>query len=348
MKNKVAIIGSGPTCIYILKQISDHSIIFKSHIGEVIIFEKSKNAGMGMPYNPETTDIYNLSNISSEEIPLLEESFADWLKNQSKDFLKDLNVTEFPISKSKVYSRLALGNYMKIQFDQIVEKLNNQGIPTAINSGVNIVDIIPNKKSKQVTLVDSETAKYNEFDKVIISTGHIWAEPDRPEQGYFASPWPIHKILPDKNKFYNFTIGTLGASLSAFDVVNSLAHRHGSFQTTENGLSFKLHKDAENFKLVMHSAEGWLPHLQYEQEKPIREIYRHTTREEMLSLIDTSGFLPLSDFFDKVCRPALLEAAEKDGDNTLKKLLSQTDFGIKDRISFCFGPKKMVVDHMFL
>ena len=332
MKNKVAIIGSGPTCIYILKQISDQSEVFKSHIGAIIIFEKSNNAGMGMPYNPDTTDIYNLSNISSEEIPLLEESFADWLKDQSKDFLKDLNVTEFPISKSKVYSRLALGNYMKVQFDQIVEKLNNQGISMIITPGVNIVDIVLGQNAKQVTLIDSATVEHQGFDKVIISTGHIWAEPDRPEHGYYASPWPIQKILPDVNSFYNFTIGTLGASLSAFDVVNSLAHRHGSFQKIEEGLNFKLYKNAEDFKLVMHSAEGWLPHLQYEQEKPMREIYRHTTRDEMLSLIDTSGFLPLSDFFDKVCRPALIEAAEKDGNTKLKELLSQTDFGIKEFI----------------
>ena len=32
-----------------------------------------------------------------------------------------------------------------------------------------------------------------------------------------------------KDEFYNYPIGILGASLSAFDVVSSLTHRHGKF-----------------------------------------------------------------------------------------------------------------------
>lgn len=342
MKNKIAIIGSGPTCLYILKQLSDQSTLFKSHIQSISIFEKSKNAGMGMPYNPETTDIHNLSNISSEEIPLLEESFADWLKDQSNETLKNLNITEFPINKSKVYSRLALGNYLKVQFDKIVKKLDDQGITVKIFLGVKIVDIVPNKNSELVKLFTSNSERYDGFNKVIISTGHIWADEDKPKKGYYASPWPIHKILPDKNSYYNFAIGTLGASLSAFDVVTSLAHRHGNFHKSDQGLTFELNKNAKHFKLVMHSAEGWLPHLQYEQEKPIREIYRHTSRDEILGLIDASGFLSLSAFFDTICRPALLEASIKDGDPKLTDLLCQQNFGIKEFIDHMEGKHEYV------
>lgn len=330
MKKKVTIIGSGPTCIYFLKQFSDQSKEFKSRFHSITIFEKSHNSGMGMPYNPEMTDLYNLSNISSEEIPALEESFADWLKKQPTEILKNLNVTEFPISKSKVYSRLALGHYLKVQFDLIIEKIKAHGIPVQLNLGIEIVDINPIKNTDQVSLIASKNRVYNGFHKVIISTGHIWLDKDKPDYGYYASPWPICKILPNEDAYYNFTIGTLGASLSAFDVVTSLAHRHGSFQKSEKGFTFKLHKGAQNFNLVMHSAEGWLPHLQYEQEKPIREIYRHTNRDELLSLIEDSGFLSIAVFFDTICRPALLKAASLDGDILLTKLLSQSNFGIKE------------------
>lgn len=328
----MAIIGSGPTCLYILKQLSEQSSEFRSHISSIAIFEKSEHPGMGMPYNPETTDFYNLSNISSEEIPLLEESFAQWLQLQPKAYLKKLNITQLPISSSKVYSRLALGAYLAVQFGKLVDKLNQQGINIQVNSGTEVIDIVSDKSSDRIRLKTKNSKQFGGYSKVIIATGHIWADQDRPKQGYYASPWPIHKIIPHNKTYYNFTIGTLGASLSAFDVVSSLAHRHGIFQECDDGLSFKLHEHAQGFKIVMHSAEGWLPHLQYEQEKPMREIYRHTTREELLSLIDRSGFLSLSVFFDKICRPALLEASVKDGDTPLTKLLSQTSFGIKEFI----------------
>lgn len=334
MKNKVAIIGSGPTCIYFLKQLSDQPKEFKSHLHSITIFEKSNNAGMEMPYNPEMTDFYNLSNISSEEIPALEESFADWLRNQPKGILNNLNVTEFPISKSKVYSRIALGNYFRVQFEKIIKKLKKQDLWIDVMSGVEIIDIITKFPSEVVSLEDSNHRKYDGFNKVIISTGHIWAEKDQTNRGYYASPWPIQKILPSEETYYNFPIGTLGASLSAFDVVTSLAHRHGSFEKSDEVLTFKLNKNVEQFKLVMHSAEGWLPHLQYEQEKPIREIYRHASREEILALIDSSGFLSLSVYFDKICRPALIIASSKDGNPSLIKLLSQISFGMEEFVKY--------------
>lgn len=334
MKNKVAIIGSGPTCIYFLKQLSDQPKAFKSYLQAITIFEKSNIAGMGMPYNPEMTDIYNLSNISSEEIPPLEEGFSDWLMEQSKETLKNLNVTEFPISKSKVYSRIALGNYFKIQFEKIIEKLKMQGLTVHVRSGVEIIDIIPASHSEEVSLIASNHRKYEGFHKVIISTGHMWTEKDEPDYGYYASPWPIKKIVPNAETYYNFPIGIMGASLSAIDVVTSLAHRHGFFEKSDEGLRFKLHKNAKQFKLVLHSAEGWLPHLQYEQEKPIREIYRHATRDDILSLINSSRFLSLSVYFDNICRPALVTAASKDGNPELTKFLSQLSFGLEDFVKY--------------
>ncbi len=64
--------------------------------------------------------------------------------------------------------------------------------------------------------------------------------------------------------------------------------------------------------MVLHSADGWLPHLQYEQAEPFREIYRHASRQQMLDLRDARGRLSLSDYFDEVCRPALSKAFVED------------------------------------
>ena len=78
------------------------------------------------------------------------------------------------------------------------------------------------------------------------------------------------------------------------------------------GLKYEITPGAEGCGLVMHSLGGWLPHLQFDQVEPLREIYRHVDRAGMLALINQDGFLRLADYFDRICRPALRSAFEKD------------------------------------
>ncbi len=80
----------------------------------------------------------------------------------------------------------------------------------------------------------------------------------------------------------------------------------------------------------MHSAKGWLPHLQWDQEETFRVIYRHFTREQMLSLRDENGLLRIADYFDQVCRPALITALEKDSLPEISAKLSDQEFTLKD------------------
>ncbi len=327
-KNHLAVIGSGPTAIYLLKHIVDAEEV-SYQISEITIFERRSHLGMGMPYNPETTDIYNLANISSEEIPELPESFGDWLRRQENSALTKWNVPQEPIDDSEVYSRIALGAYLHDQYQKLTEALRKKGIHIHEKQGYEVSDVIMNAENGEVVL-KLENGATHAFGKVIIATGHEWREEDRPESGYYGSPWPIHKLVPDEGKHYNFTIGTLGASLSAFDVVTSLAHRHGKFTRDKGNLRYDLHPEAHGFKMMLHSAEGWLPHLQYEQELPMREIYRHTNREEMLSLRDEAGFLRIEDYFDKVGRPALIKAFNSDQMPLLAENLEQPDFGFRE------------------
>lgn len=333
MRNKqLAIIGSGPTALYLLKHIFDNISNLKNDIHSISIFEKGKCMGMGMPFNPETTDKYNLANISSEEIPELPQGFAHWLRLQKKDLLKKWNITQFPIKDSEVYSRLALGQYFHEQYQLLIAKLKDAGFIIKELMDHKVIDIVlENKKSPVKVIV--ENSKQYQFDKVVIATGHHWSADDEPKRGYYASPWPIQKIIPKKDQYYNFPIGTLGASLSAFDIVTSLAHRHGEFTKSKDGLVFKLHKKAEGFKIILHSAQGWLPHLQYDQEEPMREIYRHTNREELLSLVVSNGFLAIDTFYDKICRPALIEAFKKDGKKETIKRIEDPKFTFGDFIN---------------
>lgn len=329
--SKLAIIGSGPTTLFFLHHILNNIELFKKQIATITIFEKDKNVGMGMPYNPNNTDIYNLSNISSEEIPLLQQSFADWLRNQSEKMLSDLNIQATSISDSDVYSRVALGHYFHNQFEEITKTLKAAGIMIIAKASLEIIDIEKTEKGAYI-LTDSKKGK-NNFTAVAIANGHVWNEEDKSKSGYFGSPWPISKILPTQGSFYNFPIGTLGASLSAFDVVTSLSHRHGTFTKVNNKLKFSISENAPNFKLVLHSAEGWLPHLQYEQDEPIREIYRHFDRNEILALIDKKGFLSIQNYFHMLCKPALIKAFTKDNLFEIVEKLKQPSFKFQDFVT---------------
>ena len=328
-KAKLAIIGSGATAIYLLKHLCDAHDFVQTSVESITIFEKSDTLGMGMPYNPATTDIYNMSNISSEEIPELMESFADWLRLQDDETLRALNIFERPIKDSEVYSRIALGKYLHSQYCTLIAKLRESNLTVVELPRTEIIDIKP--KGENLAIIATGSGKETLlFNKVVIATGHYWNEDDKPNKGYYASPWPIHKLLPKENSLFNFTVGTLGASLSAFDVVSSLAHRHGKFVQYKDGLRFDKYENAQDFKLVMHSAEGWLPHLQYEQRNAMREIYRHTDREQIMSIVDEMGFLSLKTYFDTICRAALIEAFTKDNISSIVEQLKNPMIGFEE------------------
>lgn len=333
MKNlsNIAIIGSGPTALYLLQHISTHIDVLKNKIDSITIFEKEEIIGMGMPYNPKTTDIYNLSNISSVEIPMLIESFGDWLRKMNLDDLKKLNVKPLPIDDTEVYSRVALGHYFHDQFKRLIAAIKSKGVLIFEKCNAEIVDIYQ-AVNNELIVIDSHNNE-NLFSTVVIANGHDWTDEDKVESGYYVSPWPIHKLMPKENDLYNFTVGTLGASLSAFDVVTSLTHRHGKFITVDNKLKYIKNENTPYFKIVLHSTKGWLPHLQYEQQEPIREIYRHFSRSQMLDLIDENGFINIGDYFDNLCRPALISAFTKDKLFDVVAKLHDETFSLKDLVA---------------
>lgn len=338
--SNIAVIGSGPTALYLLKYISDNLEVLKHKIKKISIFEKRQILGMGMPYHPKTTDIYNLSNISSEEIPLLKESFADWLRKQTPKTLKKFNIQDTEIDDSEVYSRVALGHYFEEQFKRLIETLENAGIKVFPLTNSEVIDI-SHTKEDELTITDINR-KQHSFSMVVIANGHEWNGEDKPDSGYYASPWPIHKLIPKSKEGYNFPVGTLGASLSAFDVVTSLSHRHGTFTKVDTKLVFTKHEINPNFKIVLHSSEGWLPHLQYEQLKPIREIYRHFNRQQLLDLLDEDGFMRIEDYFDVLCRPALILAFERDSMLDVVEQLRNPTFSFKDLVKLMASKHKYV------
>lgn len=327
----LAIIGSGASAIFLLRHIVERSAAVQKLFQRILVFEKTSICGTGMPYSPLTTDIYNMSNISSEEIPSLPMTFVDWLRCQDSSLLGALGVGTTEIREDEVYTRLALGQYLRCQYHMLLSSLSTSGFDVKECAGVKIIDV-RQETAGSILNLETDNGQLVSCEHLVIATGHYWTGEDRPHDGYFASPWPIAKILPAKGEFHNFPIGTLGASLSAFDVVASLAHRHGEFFLEEGQLKYVLDSEAPGFKIVMHSADGLLPQLQFEQEEPLREIYRHATRERILSLIDGDGFLRLETFFDEICRPVFLAAFEKDGLPDLVTALEDRKFGVRELV----------------
>lgn len=321
------VIGSGPSSTFLLHRIEKDWEDFKGIIGKLIVLEKSPISGTGMPYSPLTTDIYNMSNISSEEIPPLPKTLVEWLKAQDPAMLGQLGVGTTEITKQGIYTRLALGHFLRDQYLTTLRRLKEKGLDVEERAGFKVADIRP-RKGKSGFHVHRDNGEQITCDKVVISTGHYWNENDKPERGFYSSPWPIRKLLPKEEENYNFRIGTLGASLSAFDVVSSLAHRHGHFAVENGLLSYHPHPGTEGFKVIMHSAEGMLPYIQFEQDEPMREIYRHVSPEKMQALVDPSGFLRLATYFDKVCRPLFIPAFIDDGMPDIAASLSDPEFGL--------------------
>ena len=336
-----SIIGSGASAIYLLKHLVDQSSLLSRYIDRISIFEKSSVIGQGMPYSAHMTDRFNMSNISSEELPELPVTFVEWLRSQNLEILEELGVDAHTIGSKEVYSRLALGRYLNAQYRTLAENLSLAGITLIEFPNCEIVDVICEPNIGEVIL-KTHGGQMHRCDRVIIATGHHWTGEDKPAEGYYTSPWPICKVIPDQGDFHNFPIGTLGASLSAFDVISSLANRHGEFLREDGQLSFRPHPGTENFKIWMHSAKGLLPHLQFEQDEPFRKIYRHIDQERLLALLDDAGFLRLDIYFDQVCRPVLSTAFAKDRMLDMIDLLADVDFGFPEFVD------KMTQMHNYL
>lgn len=329
----LAIVGSGPSAIYLLRHIMHNAAVMKGLFASITVIERDAILGVGMPYSPQMSDRYNMSNISSEEIPSLVESFADWLRAQDASTLRELGIADVSIKDDAIYPRIALGRYLQAQYRLIVSQLVEQGIEVRERPGVEVIDVKDCFVEGRVVITTSD-GKEEAFHRVVLATGHRWPDQDCAPAGYYASPWPISKLLPPSGEKWNFAIGTLGASLSAFDVIASLAHRHGRFEQAPGG-TMTYHPDpgTEEFKVVMHSAQGLLPHLQFDQVEPMREIYRHAQRSELLGLLDADGFLRLDSYFDQVCRPTLIDAFKHDGMAGMVEKLSDPVFGIRDFVA---------------
>ncbi|HUP78874.1 MAG TPA: FAD/NAD(P)-binding protein, partial [Pirellula sp.] len=184
---RLAIIGVGPSAIFLLKHLLGNIDRFQTSLRDVYLFDKRATLGTGMPYDRKTTDKYNLCNISSAEIPLLNQSLAGWLHPLSDEELALQEVQRSEIDEDETYRRTTLGDYFHAQYRSIVEALRAKGLTLHERSDCLVTDVIDHRPSECVEIRFSNEESII-VERVVISTGHSFLEPDAEENGYYASP----------------------------------------------------------------------------------------------------------------------------------------------------------------
>jgi hypothetical protein len=258
---RLAIIGGGPSALLLFKAFCE-----ENPAGCVVeIFERGQRLGAGMPYSHFGANVEHVTNVSGNEIPQLVTPLVDWIKAQSAETLKPYRLDPKQLHDFKVIPRLLFGDYLAAQFDQLIAAAQNSGMATSIHLQTRVVDIEESPQSEGFIL-ELADGQRREFDVVVVCTGHVWKKQlEGTHAGYFDSPYPPQKLA----RRFNHRIAVRGTSLTAIDAVRTLALQHGAFVKTErHQLAYRLRADCPDFKIVLHSREGFLPGIRFHLDDP--------------------------------------------------------------------------------
>ncbi len=253
-RTNIGIIGAGPMAIFLVK----HLIVARQPL-RIVLFERHSLAGTGMPYRQEISPDYMLANIFSQEIPDIHQPLASWLRDQPADRLARWDVAPDQISARAFYPRTLLGAYLMAQLQSLVAAGIAAGHEVEVRTGHDVVDIAPATGGVTVVADAPHGRVTAPFDQVILATGHTWDADPSEGDAALISPWPASNIaaLPAG------AIGILGSSLSAVDVAVALAHDHGGFAETPDGLIWTPDPGHEDLRITMVSKTGILPEADF-------------------------------------------------------------------------------------
>jgi len=102
---RFAIIGVGPSAVYLLHHLLRDIDQFLPALTDIYLFDERAALGIGMPYDRRTTDVHNLCNISSAEIPPLDHSLVHWLHALSDEQLTVQGIARPEIDEDETYRR---------------------------------------------------------------------------------------------------------------------------------------------------------------------------------------------------------------------------------------------------
>ena len=255
MSVSVAIVGSGPTALYALKNLLRARLPLS-----VTLIEKDAVAGRGMPYSDTANSPAMLANIASIEIPPVTETLVQWLTRQDDRRLEDLGTHRSAINERSFYPRLLLGAFFEDQLKRLEMLGSANGHQVEVLTRHEVTDVAPGQSDVTLTLRTEAETRHRTFTHAILATGHAWPESETGKPGYYPSPWPSENIW----RIPSSRVGVIGTSLSAFDVMAEVARANGLFHYDEAGaLRYQQTGEGIPLRVTLLSRKGVLPEADF-------------------------------------------------------------------------------------
>lgn len=260
MPPHIAIIGTGPTGIYTFKHLVD-----AGGVGAITLFEKGREAGVGMPYSPQTADRTMLANIASIEIPAIEMTYLDFLRSLPHEVLRDYGVDPLELDDRAFTPRVLLGRFFRHQFLKLVETAEDRGILVSVSENTEIIDV--ERHEGLFYLVAGGGQRFGPFERVVVATGHEFEPDDDLSDGYFPNPWSglLSADIPAVR------VGIMGTSLSSIDAAMAVVTQHGHFIRDEDALRFELNESSP-LRITLMSRHGILPEADFYCPIPYEDL----------------------------------------------------------------------------
>lgn len=250
-----------------------------------------------MPYSQEGANDEHITNVSSNEIPLIVTSLADWINTVPKDTLDKFHIDPKRFNEYKVLPRLLFGQYLTAQFSLLEKQARENSVEYEIHYNSEVTDMTDYPENGTVRV---EIAGENnfEFDRVVVCTGHNW--PRRYEgqvPNYFDSPYPPVKLALK----LDHPVAIKGSSLTAVDAVRTLSRHNGTFDKDKDGKVFyRLSDSGSKFRMVLHTRNGMLPAVRFHLEDSHLSNDSLLTKDEIAAHMQANdGFLSLDYVFEK-------------------------------------------------
>ena len=263
----IAVIGSGPSGLYVFKRLATHPRPLS-----ITVFESGSVPGIGSPYDPALNDNAMLANIASIELPPVTTTLVEWLAVQPAERLADWGIEDWPIDERTFYPRVVLGGYYADEFARLVRQAQRRGHAVTILTERFVADVHAQSATTTIKSVNrAGEIALDTFDFVIMASGHqprapaghSWAQGDEPDN--------LYRELSSA-EWSNRRLGVLGTSLSAIDTAIAAASELGEFAESDGGLIYRADNLADRFHLTLMSRRGVLPEIDFYCPIPYEQL----------------------------------------------------------------------------
>ncbi len=297
---RIAIVGGGPMATYTLK-----TLVLSETPLHVTVFEATERVGCGMPYRAGTNADYMYCNAFSKEIPSVAQSLVAWLHDQDDAYLERWDLERADIDARVFYPRVMLGEYLQSEFDRLCEVGRAGGHTVVVATASEIEDVVPAGDHIEVSVLTQNGTAQIPFTHVVLATGHTWPSNPRIGSADLVSPWPYTNITDLEPG----TIGVLGSSLSAIDVIVALGHEHGTFAEDGDKANWFVDTGRESLAITMLSHRGIMPEPDFYYVYPY-EALRHVSAEAVANELAQGS----DGLLDRVFALLVAELEEADPD----------------------------------